>query len=130
MSNSYLDWARRNFELNGVDLTRHHLLQVNALQFLQHSQSGQQFDLVVLDPPSFSNSKRMQGVLDIQRDHASLIEQCGKFLSPDGELMFSTNLRDFRLDAPALSKWHITELNRIPPDFRNRRIHKSWWLRR
>jgi 23S rRNA (cytosine1962-C5)-methyltransferase len=129
MSRSYLDWARRNFQLNGLDLKCHRLLQEDVLQFLEPA-GDERFDLIVLDPPSFSNSKRMQGVLDVQRDHARLIEQCGKLLAPGGELMFSTNLRNFRLDQTALSGWTVNELNLIPRDFRNRRIHKSWWLRR
>jgi 23S rRNA G2069 N7-methylase RlmK/C1962 C5-methylase RlmI len=101
-------------------------VQADVLQYLRETRPV--FDLVVLDPPSFSNSKRMEGVLDLQRHHVDLIDRCVNLLSPQGALMFSTNLRDFRLDAPLLSRWKIAELNRIPADFRNRRIHRSWWL--
>jgi 23S rRNA (cytosine1962-C5)-methyltransferase len=77
LSNTYLDWARRNFELNGLDPSRHRLQRADLLMFLpQVVDSAERFDLIVLDPPSFSNSKKMHGVLDVQRDHPRLIHQC------------------------------------------------------
>jgi 23S rRNA (cytosine1962-C5)-methyltransferase len=129
LSNTYLDWARRNFELNGMDAGRHRLVRADARAVVRdEAAAGQGYDLIVLDPPSFSNSKRMQGVLDVQRDHVRLIRECVELLAPAGELLFSTNLRSFRLDAAPLAGLNVTEISAqtVPPDFRNRKIHKSW----
>ncbi|HYN28213.1 MAG TPA: class I SAM-dependent methyltransferase, partial [Burkholderiales bacterium] len=129
LSNTYLDWARRNFELNGMDAGRHRLVRADARRFVgDEATAGQGYDLIVLDPPSFSNSKRMQGVLDVQRDHVALIRGCVEILAPAGELLFSTNLRSFRMDAAALARFKIAEISSqtVPPDFRNRKIHKCW----
>lgn len=129
LSNTYLDWARRNFELNGMDAGRHRLVQADARRFLEgEAAAGQRYDLIMLDPPSFSNSKRMQGVLDVQRDHVALIRGCVEILAPTGDLLFSTNLRSFRLDAAALAGLNVTDISAqtVPPDFRNRKIHKCW----
>ena len=129
LSKTYLDWARRNFELNGLDFGRNRLVQADVLRFLaEESASRDRYDLIILDPPSFSNSKRMQGVLDVQRDHVALIRGCLCLLAPGGDLLFSTNLRSFRLDADALADVPMTEISAqtVPPDFRNRRIHRCW----
>jgi 23S rRNA (cytosine1962-C5)-methyltransferase len=129
MSNTYQDWARRNFELNGLDLKRHQLVRADVFKFLEQAITRpDRFDLIVLDPPSFSNSKKMEGVLDIQRDHVRLIEPCMQLLSPWGELFFSTNLRSFKLDEPALGPSAIREITRqtIPEDFRDTKIHRCW----
>lgn len=129
LSNTYLDWARRNFEINGMDAGHHRLVQADARRFVRdEAAAGQSYDLIVLDPPSFSNSKRMQGVLDVQRDHVVLIRDCIELLTPEGDLLFSTNLRSFRLDAAALAGLKIMDISAqtVPPDFRNKRIHKCW----
>lgn len=129
LSKTYLDWARRNFELNGMEPVRHRLVQADARRFLEdEGRAKQRYDLIVLDPPSFSNSKRMQGVLDVQRDHADLIRACVSLLSPQGELLFSTNLRSFRLDTEALAGLRLDDISgqTVPPDFRNKKIHKCW----
>ena len=129
LSNTYLDWARRNLELNGMDAGRHRLIQADARRFLAgEKHGGARYGLIVLDPPSFSNSKRMQGVLDVQRDHVALINDCVELLAPAGELVFSTNLRSFRLDAAALAQVKITDISAqtVPPDFRNTKVHKCW----
>ena len=76
MSNTYQDWSKRNFALNGMDLARHQLVRADVFAYLDHAVSaGKKFDLIVMDPPSFSNSKKMQGVLDVQRDHPAP-DQC------------------------------------------------------
>ena len=129
LSNTYLDWARRNFALNGLDPGRNRLVQADVMRFLKDQRpSGERYDLIVLDPPSFSNSKRMHGVLDVQRDHVALLHDCLALLAPGGELLFSTNLRSFRPDAAALADVALTEISdaTVPPDFRNRRIHRCW----
>jgi 23S rRNA (cytosine1962-C5)-methyltransferase len=129
LSKTYLDWARRNFELNGLDYGRNRLVQADVVRFLEEERASKdRYELIVLDPPSFSNSKRMQGVLDVQRDHVALVRGCLALLSPGGELLFSTNLRSFKLDADALADVPMTEISAqtVPPDFRNRRIHRCW----
>jgi 23S rRNA (cytosine1962-C5)-methyltransferase len=129
LSNTYLDWARRNFVLNGLDLARHQLLRADVLRWLpEAAREGRRFDLIVLDPPAFSTSKAMTGVLDIQRDHPMLLHQCARLLTPDGILYFSSNLRSMRFDAgalPELSGEEISTLT-VPEDFRNKRIHRCW----
>jgi 23S rRNA (cytosine1962-C5)-methyltransferase len=129
LSKTYLDWARRNFELNGLDFGRNRLIQADVVRFLEEQRSSNdRYELIVLDPPSFSNSKRMQGVLDVQRDHVALIGGCLGLLARGGELLFSTNLRSFRLNTDALADLRMTEISEqtVPPDFRNRRIHRCW----
>jgi len=129
LSKTYLDWARRNFELNKLDFGCNRLVQADVVRFLEEERTSRdRYDLIVLDPPSFSNSKRMQGVLDVQRDHVALVRACLDLLAPGGELLFSTNLRSFKLDADALADVPMKEISEqtVPPDFRNRRIHRCW----
>lgn len=131
LSNTYQDWARRNFELNGMDLSRHLLEREDVFAWLDRAVAAkEEFDLIVMDPPSFSNSKKMTGVLDVQRDHPQLINQCLKLLSPAGELFFSTNLRSFSLDEAALAPCRLKEISgqTVPEDFRNKKIHRCWLI--
>ncbi len=98
------------------------------LQWLRDNRQ-RQFDLIFLDPPTFSRSKRMQGSLDVQRDHVHLIHGCMNLLAAQGELLFSTNLRQFRIDQSGLAQYHIEDISQqtIPEDFaRNPRIHKCF----
>jgi 23S rRNA (cytosine1962-C5)-methyltransferase len=129
LSNTYLDWARRNFALNGVDPARHVLARADALRWLDDALAERrEFDLVVLDPPAFSTSKAMTGVLDVQRDHPLLLAHCRALLAPGGVLYFSTNLRSFRFDDAAAAGLEGGEISArtVPEDFRNRRIHRCW----
>lgn len=133
MSNTYLDWARHNFELNGLDLQRHKLVRADVFAFLEQAvAAGSQYDLIVLDPPTFSNSKKMRVALDVQRDHVQLINQCLYLLAPNGELFFSTNLRSFRLERERLAPCQVRELSQltVPEDYRNRKIHQAWLITR
>lgn len=132
MSNTYLEWAKRNFDHNLLSREVHRFIQADCISWLEEQQHKLKYDLIVLDPPSFSNSKRMDDVLDIQRDHPTLIEQCMNMLNPDGVLVFSNNLRKFKLD-PALSEryqvkdWKQASLDK---DFeRNAKIHHCWMIR-
>ncbi len=131
LSNTYLDWATENLHLNGMQPgAKHRLIQADVRDWLHKAkQSRERFDAIFLDPPSFSNSKRMEGVLDIQRDHVELIRDCMALLREEGELIFSTNLRRFKLDQDALADLHIEDWNAatLPEDFkRNPRIHQCW----
>ncbi len=125
MSNPYLQWARRNFENNGLRYQNYRFLQADVVFWLKDVVS-ERFDIIILDPPSFSNSKRMEDVLDIERDHVFLIEECLKRLNPGGVLYFSTNKRKFKLD-PELAKV-AKEITRwtVPPDFADTDIHRAW----
>ena len=133
MSRTYLDWARRNLELNGIQGPVHELIQANCLDWLHQVRRRLRFDLIFLDPPSFSASKRMDGTLDIQRDHVELIDAATAILEPDGLLIFSNNLRRFRMDHDALADLEIIDISAetLPRDFaRNPRIHNCWRIRR
>ena len=112
LSRTYLDWARRNFELNGFrDSSRHRLLQEDVVEWLE-APTRERYDLVFLDPPTLSRSKRMDGELDVQRDHVKLIWSTLRRLAPGGLLIFSTNFRKFRLDAAALAELDVKDVTR------------------
>lgn len=133
LSNTYLDWAKKNFELNGMPLSRHSLVRNDAMAYLEDAvRRREHFDLIVLDPPTFSNSKKMQSHFDVQQDHVKLIRYCMHLLNPGGELFFSNNLRSFKLDQTALAAYHIVETSpqTVPEDFRNKKIHRSWLFSR
>jgi 23S rRNA (guanine2445-N2)-methyltransferase / 23S rRNA (guanine2069-N7)-methyltransferase len=133
MSNTYLDWARDNLELNGLRGPRHELERADCLDWLARLESaGPRFDLIFVDPPTFSNSKRMQGVLDVQRDHVGLIRRSLKLLRPGGRLVFSTNYTRFKLDAEALRDLAVEDISArtTPKDFeRNPHIHRCFVIR-
>jgi len=133
LSNTYLDWAHENMLLNGFGGPEHELHRADCLQWLE-SQSvwGPRFDLIFVDPPTFSNSKRMEGVLDVQRDHVGMIRRSLKLLRPAGRLVFSTNYTRFKLDAAALEDLRVEDISAqtIPKDFeRNARIHRCFVIR-
>ncbi len=126
LSNTYMEWARANMERNGFLGARYEFEQADCLQWLRKKRE-RRFDLIFLDPPSFSNSKRMSESFDVQRDHVYLITRAAALLAPGGTLYFSTNLRTFSLDEQNLPDMDITDISAqtIPPDFeRNPRIHK------
>ena len=131
MSHTYLDWAKRNMALNAFTGPEHDYIQANCTAWLaeQAGRGGDQFDLIFLDPPTFSSSKRMEESFDVQRDHVALIQNAMRLLSKDGLLIFSNNFRKFKLDEAALSGFQIKEISRqtLPEDFkRNPHIHKCW----
>ncbi|MBN3005857.1 23S rRNA (cytosine1962-C5)-methyltransferase [Chromobacterium alkanivorans] len=133
MSNTYQDWSRRNFELNGLDLGKHQLVRADVFQYLEEAvDAGKQFDLIVMDPPTFSNSKKMRDILDVQRDHVWLIDYAMALLAPGGTLYFSNNLRSFTLDERLADDYQIRDISAqsVPEDFRNRAIHQCWQIRR
>jgi 23S rRNA (guanine2445-N2)-methyltransferase / 23S rRNA (guanine2069-N7)-methyltransferase len=133
LSNTYLDWAHENLLLNGFRGGNHELYRADCLAWLEEQEPrGPRFDLIFLDPPTFSNSKRMEGVLDVQRDHVGMIRRSLKLLRPSGRLVFSTNYTRFKLDAVALADFNIEDLSAatIPKDFeRHARIHKCFVVR-
>ena len=118
--------GQRNFSANGISPGNHGFLRADALQWLS-GPVGAPYDLIVLDPPTFSNSKMMVDVLDTQRDHVQLINQSLNRLAPGGELYFSTNYRRFKL-AEADLRGQAKELTKqtLPPDFRKKNLHRCW----
>ena len=134
MSRTYLDWAQRNLSLNGFHGSKHELVQADCRQWLEEASAAnaQRYDLIFLDPPTFSNSKRMEGVLDIERDHGALIDACGRLLAPGGLLVFSTNAQKFKLDDAVMARYNVRDISgpTLPRDFeRNPRIHRCFEIR-
>ena len=124
MSNTYLDWARRNVALNGQDPSVHKFVRSDVIAALREPPS-KQYDLIVCDPPSFSNSKKMDDTLDLQRDHAWIIERLADRTRRGGTIYFSTNKRRFRLDALP-ERFRVNEITEqsMSPDFRT--AHRAW----
>jgi len=130
LSATYLEWAARNFSLNGFVGRAHQLVQADVLAWLRHERGA--YDLIFVDPPTFSNSKRADD-FDVQRDHAELLRLCGERLAPGGTILFSNNLRRFALDETLRERFVVRDISAatIPPDFaRNARIHVCYELRR
>jgi 23S rRNA (guanine2445-N2)-methyltransferase / 23S rRNA (guanine2069-N7)-methyltransferase len=135
MSNTYLDWAKRNFDLNSIR-GDHKLVRANCLEWLAE-QAGQkvkqQFDLIFLDPPTFSNSKKMDDAFDIQNDHVQILKHASELLANNGILYFSTNFRRFKMDYNALADLKIEDISAstIGEDFaRDAKIHYCWKISR
>ena len=129
LSRTYLDWAARNLALNGFGPPAAELVQADCVQWVRESAGRRRFGLIFLDPPTFSTSKRMAGTFDVQRDHVALIRDTLELLDPGGILIFSNNLRRFRMQASELPGLRVTDISRatLPPDFaRNPRIHNCW----
>ena len=129
MSQTYLNWAEENFRLNHLALDKHQFVHYDCVEWLQVAQD--KFDVIFLDPPSFSNSKRMQDTLDIARDHEILIRACMRLLAPQGVLYFSTNFRRFQLSPSIMEEYTVRDisLETIDTDFkRNAKIHQCFRL--
>ncbi len=129
MSSTYLNWASDNFQLNELQGGGYQFIRANCVEWLE--QASGTYDIIFMDPPSFSNSKKMDGVLDIQRDHVELIQNAMKLLSEDGVLIFSNNLRSFKLSNDELADFAIRDvsLKTIPKDFERRsNIHQCWFI--
>ncbi|MHC5028285.1 MAG: class I SAM-dependent methyltransferase [Planctomycetota bacterium] len=132
MSRTYLDWFERNLGHNGLAPSADHVtIHADCLQWLEAGPAaGEAYDIVICDPPTFSNSKRMRaGSFAVERDYPTLLAHVARFVAPGGEIFFSTNARGFDLD-PAhvpggFGAQEITNRS-IPEDFRNRKIHRCW----
>ena len=134
LSNTYLEWAARNFALNGLDTARHRLIRADVLRWLEEARTRPtRYDLIFLDPPTFSQSKGMADTLDVQRDHGALITAAAALLSNEGLLVFSTNATRFKLDGELMRRFVVEDITAatLPRDFeRNPRIHRCWTIRR
>lgn len=132
ISNTYLAWAKRNYKLNDVDPAQHRLLRKDCLAWLKKGGDGELYDVIFLDPPTFSNSKKMEDVLDIQRDHVTLIRQAVSLLNNDGVLFFSTNLRRFKMAKDLFDEFIVENItvHTIDKDFERRpNIHQCWEIK-
>ena len=127
-SNTYLKWAEENLRLNNLMGPKQRFVRSDAIDYLQGLPGDSQFDLAVVDPPTFSNSKDHQRDWEVQRDHVSLLHAVKRRMSPQGVIFFSTNFRRFKLADTELAGLQIREITKqtIPPDFRNQRIHRCW----
>ena len=136
MSRTYLDWAERNMKLNHLmdqkNVEKHSFIQADCIRWLEQRNLAGKFDIVFVDPPSFSNSKRMSDVFDVQRDHATIVRQAMKRLVDDGVLYFSSNLRGFKLAVELTGEFVVTDITpqSVPFDFRQRKhVHRCWEVR-
>jgi 23S rRNA (cytosine1962-C5)-methyltransferase len=127
LSNRYCTWAEDNLELNGLAGAKHKVIRADVKAWLESAEPAK-YDLVVLDPPSFSTSKRMAGTLDVQRDHVRLVQRVLELIAPGGALYFSTNFQGFSLNERAFegSDWKELTPSSIPEDFHFREIHRCW----
>ena len=129
MSNTYLNWAEQNLLLNDIEGKQHKLIQADCLQWLE--KCDHQFDLIFVDPPTFSNSKRMEDSWDVQRDHIKLMTNLKRILRPNGTIVFSNNKRGFKMDFAKLEELGLIAVEishkTLPLDFeRNKQIHNCW----
>jgi 23S rRNA (cytosine1962-C5)-methyltransferase len=123
MSTTYQDWARKNFEHNNIPLKEHNFITDSALEYLE--KASQRFDLIILDPPTFSNSKKMDEDFEVEKDQVAVIKQCLRLLAPDGILYFSNNKKIFKIDPTVLEMANVQDITpkTIPEDYRNLKIH-------
>ena len=133
LSATYLEWAEANLSLNDFGGPQHRFERADVREWLTATAArGARYDLIFCDPPTFSNSKRMEGVFDVQRDHGALIDQCMAVLAPGGLLVFSTNAQRFRMDEGLAARYKICDISRetVPADFaRNTDIHRAFEVR-
>ena len=129
LSNTYLTWAKQNMILNGFVGEQYTFIRTDVLQFLP-TLSDKSFDIIILDPPTFSNSKAMKDILDIQQDHVDLINNCVSKLKENGVLYFSTNARKFHLDTVSI-KGSIKEITTatVPFDFKGKLLRWCYEIR-
>ena len=116
LSKTYLAWGNRNITLNFPNYKNHQSVHADVKTYLKQLEPSS-FDIVIMDPPTFSNSQRMEDVLDIQRDHAAMINDCLDTLAPDGILFFSTNYRKFHLEKEKIRSEHVKDITRATTPF-------------
>ncbi|NJC27570.1 class I SAM-dependent methyltransferase [Neolewinella antarctica] len=130
LSNTYLEWGERNLALNEIEPGNHRFIRADAVPWLKKHDIAN-YDVIILDPPTFSNSKMMRDTLDTQRDHVELLNRSLNLLKPGGQLYFITNYRKFKLDeARVRGAASIKEITKqtLPPDYRKRNLHRCWLL--
>ncbi|GAA6173904.1 bifunctional 23S rRNA (guanine(2069)-N(7))-methyltransferase RlmK/23S rRNA (guanine(2445)-N(2))-methyltransferase RlmL [Colwellia sp. KU-HH00111] len=133
MSNTYLNWAQDNFALNKLNGHKYQFVQADCLEWLKNNTN--KYDLIFIDPPTFSNSKRMEDSFDVQRDHIALLTDALKSLNRGGEILFTNNKRNFKMDFDALEQLglqatNMSDITRDKDFARNKHIHNSWSVKR
>ena len=131
MSNTYLKWAQDNMSINGFSGSEHSFIRDDCLQWMRQAiDEGQKYELIFIDPPTFSNSKKMTTSLDISRDHAALLSGCLALVSDDGLVVFSTNAKKFKLDEALSEECYLREITSMTTteDFRRKPLHRCWCL--
>lgn len=128
LSSNYLSWARDNMRLNGLDGDQHQYVSHDVGQFIDQHAPGEMYDLVVLDPPTYSRSKRTEKDWNVQTDAPELLERLLPLVRKGGVIFFSTNFRRFKFETASLPVSEVHEISKqtVPEDFRNRRIHRCW----
>ncbi|UXR64090.1 class I SAM-dependent methyltransferase [Bdellovibrio bacteriovorus] len=131
MSQTYLRWAQDNFQLNEIELGSHSFVNADVLDWLRSQKNSNSFDMIFLDPPTFSNSKKMEDTFEVERDQDFLVDSCMKMLAPEGVLYFSNNKRKFKISDSILSKYRVKEITTesIPQDFHDKKIHNCFEIR-
>ncbi len=133
MSNTYINWSKRNFELNDLDVRKHQFIKSDCIKWIKQAlKKSHKYDLIFIDPPTFSNSKSMEHIFDVQKDHGFLIDSAIKLLTPDGEIIFSNNFRKFKLDKAIQERYAVEDITAltIPEDFkRNQKIHRCYKIK-
>lgn len=129
LSNTYLDWAKENFELNGLGFStdsKYFFHAADVLDWLKNC--NDKFDIIFLDPPTFSNSKKMNSDFEVEKDQLFLVDQCMRLLSATGILFFSNNKRKFKLNPEISSKYNVKDItaDSIPMDFHDQKIHQCF----
>lgn len=129
LSNTYTEWGRENFRLNQIKMDHHLIVRDDCLSFLDRER--EKYDLIVVDPPTLSRSKRMEGLFDVQADHVPLLKKALRLLAEEGVIFFSTNLRTFKFDRDAFPECKIEEITArtIPEDFHNQKIHQCYRIK-
>jgi len=129
-SNTYIEWARENMRLNILDTSAHRYVRADVECFLDTDR--QRYDLILIDPPTFSNNKTAEAVFDVQLDHGQLLNRALERLKTGGALYFSTNKRQFRLNESEINCDVITDITveTTDDDFRRRPGHRAWRLTR
>jgi len=134
MSNTYINWSIRNFKLNNLTVNDHDFIKADCIKWLSSdANKDNRYQLIFIDPPTFSNSKSMEDMFDVQRDHVFLIESASKLLTEGGSIIFSNNFRKFKLDKALYEKYDIENItaSTIPEDFkRNPKIHHCFVIKR
>lgn len=124
LSKTYLDWTSQNFEVNQIDQKHHQIVRADVLDWLKQ-EIDQTYDLIFFDPPTFSNSKKMEDTFEVEKDHIWMIKSCMNRLNPDGVLYFSNNKRKFKLASEIREEYQVFDITEksIPPDFHDKKIH-------
>lgn len=133
LSNTYTSWGRENFLLNNLSLHNNPLVRADCLTYLKEEiAAGEKYDLIVIDPPTISRSKKMQQLFDIQQDYTSLISQALQLLRPEGTIFFSTNFRKFNFDATSFEGCSVFNISHQtqPLDFQDPKVHQCWKITR